>query len=177
MTVYYNPIVRSFTRLRRELVRAADVPRHRIRPHAPLDELIPQCGRRAAWSRLKQNGLKVPPLELSRRTRRFTLTVVLLGTVAVALGVQAWGGLLAIIPLALLVLVASRPRAVEFPLGLRTAGELALYLTRFNEHRESGYRWTPNEVAAKVRMVIAESLGLPLDRVRPECTLAELDAW
>jgi hypothetical protein len=102
--------------------------------------------------------------------------VVLLGTAAVALGVQAWTGLLAVVPLGLLTFMASRPWAVEFPLGLRTAGELSLYLTRFGEHRESGYRWTSNEVAVKVRMVMAESLGLPLDRVRPECTLAELGA-
>jgi hypothetical protein len=31
-------------------------------------------------------------------------------------------------------------------------------------------------VTAKVRMVVAESLGLPLDRVRPESTWAELGA-
>src|SRR5262249_7512827 len=68
----------------------------------------------------------------------------------------------------------SRRRAVHLPLGLRTVGELVLYSTCFREHRGSGYRWTANEVATKVRLVLAESLGVPLDAVRPENTLAEM---
>lgn len=173
---FYNPVVRTFARLRSEMARAADLPRNRVRPGAALPDLLPRSRRRAAWARMKQNGLKLPPLELSQPARRSVLGVVLFATAAIALGAQMWAGLLAVIPLGLLAFRVSRPWAVEFPLGLRTVGELSLYLTRFGEHRDSGYRWTPNEVTTKVRMVIAESLALPLDRVRPECTLAELGA-
>jgi hypothetical protein len=176
MAGHYNPVVRTFARLRAEMVRATGLPRHRIRPHVALEELIPRSGRRVAWRRLRRDGLTLPPLELSRPVRRFTRAVVLFGVTAVALGLQTWVGLQAVAPLGLLAALATRPWAVEFALGMRTAGELSLYLTRFGEHRESGYRWTSNEVTTKVRMVIAESLGLPLDRVRPECTWAELGA-
>jgi hypothetical protein len=65
---------------------------------------------------------------------------------------------------------------VQFPPCLRTVGELVLYSTCPAEHKESGYRWTRNEIALKVRLVIAESMGLPLEAVRPECTFAELEA-
>jgi hypothetical protein len=53
---------------------------------------------------------------------------------------------------------------------------MVLYLTCFREHKASGYRWTRNEIATKVRLVIAESLGLDLEAVQPEQTLAELGA-
>jgi hypothetical protein len=51
---------------------------------------------------------------------------------------------------------------------------MVLYLTSFREHRGSGYRWTRNEIATKVRLIVAESLGVPLDAVQPETTLEEL---
>jgi hypothetical protein len=80
------------------------------------------------------------------------------------------------LPLGLAEHWLSRRRAVHFPFGLRTVGEVVLYLTSFREHKSSGYRWTRNEIATKVRLIFAESLGLPLDAVRPESTLAELGA-
>jgi hypothetical protein len=69
---------------------------------------------------------------------------------------------------------AGRRRAVHFPLGLRTVGELVIYATPFGEHKDSGYRWTRNEIALKVRMTVAESVGLPLEAIQPETKLAEL---
>ena len=42
-------------------------------------------------------------------------------------------------------------------------GELVIYATRFSEHKDSGYQWTRNEIAMKVRMIVAESAGMPLD--------------
>jgi hypothetical protein len=69
---------------------------------------------------------------------------------------------------------ATRRRAVHFPLYLRTVGELVIYATQFGEHKDSGYRWTRNEIALKVRMTVAESVGLPLEEVQPETKLNEL---
>jgi hypothetical protein len=46
----------------------------------------------------------------------------------------------------------------------------------FSRHKASGYRWTRNEIALKVRLVIAESLDLSLDDVQPEKSLVELGA-
>jgi len=56
---------------------------------------------------------------------------------------------------------------------VRTVGELVLYLTHFPDHRQSGYRWTKNEISLKVRLIIAMNLGLPLDEVRPETTFTD----
>jgi hypothetical protein len=65
---------------------------------------------------------------------------------------------------------------VQLPLGLTTVGELVLGMTCFAEHKASGYRWTRNEIELKVRLILADSLGLPLEDIRPECSLQELDA-
>ncbi len=51
---------------------------------------------------------------------------------------------------------------------------MVIYVTHFGEHRDSGYRWTRNEIALKVRMVVAQSVGLPLEAVQPETKLFEL---
>ena len=78
--------------------------------------------------------------------------------------------------MAMAVYRANRRRAVGLPLGMQNVGELVIYMTRFSEHKESGYRWTRNEIELKVRLIIAECLGIDLDAVRPECTLVELGA-
>jgi hypothetical protein len=99
---------------------------------------------------------------------------VLKTTLWLALWLRQWPAVLIAFPLGLWEYWTSRPRAVHSPLGLRTVGELVLYTTSFREHKRSGYRWTHNEIAMKVRLIIAENLGVPLDAVRPETTLAEL---
>ena len=59
---------------------------------------------------------------------------------------------------------------------MKNVGELVIFMTCFADHKASGYRWTRNEIELKVRLIIAYSLGLDLDEVRPECSFLELDA-
>src|SRR4051812_19260596 len=176
MPPQYNPIVRTFGRFRAGLLDSLGVDRRAVRPDTPLEELIPAAERREVWRRLRRQGLRVPALELSPGEWRRTVLGVLKMTASFALALQRWPALLAALPLGLVAYFASRPRAVHLPLGLRTVGEMVLYLTSFPEHKGSGYRWTHNEVAFKVRLVVAESLGLPLDAVQPGMTLSGLGA-
>jgi hypothetical protein len=81
-----------------------------------------------------------------------------------------------VFPLGLLAFWVSRPQAVQFPLCLRTVGELVLAMTSLPDHAESGHRWTRDEIAFKVRLIVAEHLGLPLDVVQEESTFEELGA-
>ena len=99
---------------------------------------------------------------------------MLTATLKSALYLQRWYALFVALPVTILVYWTSRRRAVHFPLGLRTVGEFVIYLTRFGDHKESGYRWTRNEITLKVRMIVAESVGLPLEAVQPETRLTEL---
>jgi hypothetical protein len=176
MTQAYNPIVRTFCKLRAALLSSSDAARRHVRSDTPLAWLLPEAERRDVWRRLRRQGLPVPELELPSRETLIAALGVLREAACLAVLLHRWSALLLALPLGMVAYWASRPRAVVFPLGLRTVGELALYLTTFREHRESGYRWTHNEIAFKVRVIIAEALNRPLGDVRPECTLAELGA-
>ncbi len=170
----YNPIMRTFCQFRAGLLKSFDVARHDIRPGTALESLVPLTVRRAVLTQLRRQGLRLPALELSERDRWCSVLHVLRATVSSTLYLQKWYALLVAFPAARAVHWASRRQAVHFPLGLRTVGELVIYATCFAEHRGSGYRWTRNEIALKVRLIVAESAGLPLEAVRPETKLAEL---
>jgi hypothetical protein len=177
---HYNPVVRTFNRLRAGLVSSLGVDRRHIRPDMPLELLLPVEERREVWRHLRQAGLDAPWLELSPRDQALTTVVAVKTVVSLAVAFQAWWLLLglpcAAYPLLLLAYDATRSRAVHFPLGLTTVGELTLALTSFREHAGSGYRPTRNEIAFKVRLIVAESLGLTLDAVQEDSTFEELGA-
>jgi hypothetical protein len=174
MTEAYNPIMRTFCQFRAGLLDCVDVDRREIRPSTPLESLLPEPSRRAVWRSLRLRGLWPPSLEFSRRDHRRMTWGVLRVAVSLAITLRNWTALLLVFPLAMIVYRANRRRAVRLPLGLTTVGELVIYMTRFGEHKDSAYRWTRNEIELKVRLIIAESLGLDLDDVRPESTLNEL---
>jgi hypothetical protein len=174
MTQAYNPIVRTFCQFRAGVLESVDVDRHEIRPETPLEALLPITARSAIWRRLRGQGLRLPPLELSRRDRWWNFLRVLKATASFALYFQRWYALLVAFPVAIVVHWLNRHRAVHIPLGLKTVGEMVIYATCFADHKASGYRWTKNEIALKVRMIIAESTGHTLDAVQSETKLDEL---
>jgi hypothetical protein len=176
MTESYNPIVRTFCQLRAGLLDCLEVDRREIRPGTPLASLVPEPSRRDVWRHLRRQGLWPPPLEFSERDQGRIPLSALRAAVSLAIGLRHWSALLLALPLCLFAYWANRRRAVQLPLGLTTVGELVLAMTCFAEHKASGYRWTRNEIELKVRLILADSLGLPLEDVRPECTLNELDA-
>ena len=91
-----------------------------------------------------------------------------------ALLLQDWLAFLLFIDLGLIAYKMSRPYAVHMNLAPRTVGELVLYLTSLKNHKHCGYRWTRNEIALKVRFIIAEQLGLRMDDVQPETRFTDL---
>ena len=177
MTTAYNPIVRVFGQLRAAIAGAAGVPSRAIRPWTHLEWVLPVDRRRELWRAMRQSGLRLPPLELPPRAGWLGCLVLTVPKV-VSVFVLGWClGTLAAAAAVLLYWLLSRPWATEFPAGLRTVGELTLYLTDYAEHRDSGYRWTHDEIAFKVRVVVAEAMNLPLDQVRTESTFRELGAY
>lgn len=173
MTATYNPIVREFGRLRAGIIHAAGVSRRAVRPDSLLADLVPIRSRREVWRGLQAEGIDVPDLRLPRRAASLVMGAVVVATLATALGTWSWWGLLAVFPLGWLMALVSRPWATEFSLGLRTVGELTLFVTRFADHRASGYRWTPNEIRLKVRMVVSKHLAVDFDRVRLDSSFIE----
>jgi hypothetical protein len=172
MAPAYNPIVRTFCRFRAVLVDTLGIDRRRVHPRTPLDDLIPEERRAEALQRLREAWLRAPALE--RRVRQYPLCwvvpVAFSVVVVVALALQSWLVFLASLPLLFgLVVLAfrvTRTRVFSVPLGPRTVGEMVIFLTRFGEH--PGYRFSRNEIALKVRLVIAGWLGVPVEQVRED---------
>jgi hypothetical protein len=168
--------MRTFCRFRASLLNRLDLDRHAIRPGTPLESLLPEPERSRAWEELRRQGLRLPALELSTRDQQRILIQALRATVSWAVSLQNWLALALFFPLIFILYRLNRHRAVHFPLGLKTVGELVIYMTCFREHKDSGYRWTRNEIELKVRFTIAESVGCDVDDIRPETTFAELAA-
>lgn len=167
----YNPIVREFGRLRAVLAAATGVPRREIRPGTELEALLPRGRRRELWRKLRRQGLPLPWLQLPRWVPGLDAGAVLIITILITLWLRHPAAVFLFVPLALLVLLASRPWATEFPFELRTVGELTLYLTDCAAHRGSGHRWTRDEIAFKVRVVLSDALNIRLSDVRLESRL------
>jgi hypothetical protein len=139
--------------------------RQQVRPGTPLEQLIPPEKRENAWYRLEQHGFWLPPLGFLPGDRAANLRLLLAALLSFCVaGRSAFGSLW-----------STRRRAVLFPPWLRTCGDLTMFVTSVREHQHSGYRWTKNEIAFKVRQIIAESAGMSMDAVQPETTFWELE--
>lgn len=177
----YNPIVRTFCRVRAVLVSALGVDHRQVRPTTSLDALIPQERRGEVLARLRQAGLDAPDLERQVVARSLCgiAIVVVPAAVIIPLLLGSWVAFLVALPVPLvLVLLASRVtrrRVVQVPMGARTVGELVIFLTRFGDH--PGYRFSRAEISLKVRFIIAEWLGVPVSRVQEKSTFINLESW
>jgi hypothetical protein len=171
MAPAYNPIVRTFCRFRAALVGTLGIDRRLVHPRTPLDVLIPVARRGEVLERLREAEFRDPTLE--RRIREYPLcgvVAVKVAVVIVTLALQPWLAFLLALPLlcglVVLAVRVRRTRVIPVPLGPRTVGEMVIFLTRFGDH--PGYRFSRNEIALKVRLVVAGSVGVPVDQVREE---------
>jgi hypothetical protein len=169
----YCPAGRTFYRLRRVLVRTLGLARHDIRPAMRLDELIPPDRRRTVWQALRQEGLRLPDLCLMEPLGRIGGVVMLATVLAVAISGSLWR-LIVAVHLAWICWRVTRPIAIHLdPTGPVTVRDAVIYLTSFRSKDHGGYPWSHREISLKVRLILAESLGLPLDKVKPESRLIE----
>jgi len=167
-----RPTSHTFYLIRRMLVRSLGVSRHDVSPASLLEDLIPPDRRRAVWRQFHKDGLYLPPLALSADMRRLTHATLALKLICAG----AWGfnllALVSLLPLSLLTCLATRPWAIHIRYGPLTVGDAVIYLTTFSDH--PGYRWSHEEISTKIRLIIADALDLPLEKVQPETRLADL---
>jgi hypothetical protein len=77
MPAAYNPITRAFYQFRAGLVTNLGVARHEVLSGTSVDALLPLSTRREVCTQLRQQGFRLPPLELSQRDRRRDCWIVL----------------------------------------------------------------------------------------------------
>ena len=171
-----SPILDTFDVISDTLSRASVDPRS-IEAGSSLDTLLPKKWRRAVWRELQGQGLDTRELGLPWAFTGWLCFITLAATGALAFFLNSWFGLLALYPIGMICYRLSRPWAVCLPVQLRTVGELAVYVTRFRSYKDSGYRWSADEIALKVRMLFAEHVGIPLERVQRENRMADIENW
>jgi len=166
------PTVRTFFRLRCELIEVLGVDRRGVRPSTRLAELVPLHRRRAVWQHLHNQGLDLPDLGLPPRGDTIAVLGFLIGAVLAVGLLRSLLALLAIAHLAHCIWKVTRPFAVHIGCGPVTLRDAALYLTPYRDHKD--YPWSHAEIAAKVRLIISDSVGIPLEEVQPQTRFTDL---
>ena len=157
----------SFYRLRSALMNLTGVARRDVRPASELAVLIPVETRSRAWQQLGDLGLRLPALQRPEALVGVAVLVVLVTfvvTIAAAISLGApTAALLAILCCAVATFSAHRltnPWATSIPHSCARVADAVHYtLDVAAAHLSRG------EISYKVRLLIAEQLGLPLDTV------------
>jgi acyl carrier protein len=166
----------TFYRLRQALMNLAGAPRSVIRPDTALASILPIEIRRDAWRGLGNAGLKLPDLQRPQQlvTQLSALIVVMTGAATVAtamlLGLHN-AALFAILFGAVATYVAkklSAPYATQIPTLCATV-KGAVYVAL----RAPSAQLSRAEIATRVRVIIAEQMGLQLDAVTDDKHLVD----
>ena len=100
------------------------------------------------------------------------LVVTPLGLLVLAL--RTWFAMLSIVELSFLAYKLTRPLAIHPPLSCRTVGQAALCLRKIRTPDGRVVGWTREEIAERVRMLIADSLGLPIQELSENARFIDL---
>jgi len=127
---------------------------------------------------LRQEGLGLPALRVSRSLHWASAAHVLHVAIEVSVWCQHLLGMLVAVPLGLIDYMITRRWAVHVdPCGPVTVREAVFYLTSYREQLEArhgsssfrdairtGYRPSRQEIELRVRLIVAASLEVPLER-------------
>jgi hypothetical protein len=177
MAEFYNPVVRTFNRVRTILMEEFGVPRECVRPWTPIEGLVPPEEYHRLRDRLSWVGFDPPRSgHLPVVNHPLCFAPLLTGPLfLVAIALKSW-------PLALLTLAqtafafwlackVTTTRTRYFPLVPATVGEMVIFLIRFADH--DGYRFSRSEIALKVRMLVAEFAGVALERITEKTSFTD----
>lgn len=184
-SIAVSPKVETFRRVRDLMISEAGIERRLIRPGAKLDELF-ASNRRVRWKRLRAKEARLPPLELPHVVDRLIVIpagIAICGVIGLPIAliaVRGWPKPLMIatvcaIVLGTFVLVLNRVCRTRFPDGCRTVRELCDRLTLYVGPSDSdGVKllWQIR-VLDEVRRITADTLGLPIEKVKPESRFVE----
>lgn len=174
----------AFVRLRRALMERFDVPRNLVRPATNLDEVFPADERRTRWTDLSRElQLELPAL--SRPSwLRWLLGVGWSPIVALLLSFASLGvisgagvlvGLIATVTLILVSWHLTGPLAVSLEPAQCTVGGLTKEILALN-YRFFADRYPverDGNVMTKLIGIISETLGIPVDEIKPEMSFID----
>jgi hypothetical protein len=165
-----------FRKFERELSDLLFVPKSNVQLSDRIEAIIPADERRRVWRGLQSAGFDLPELTLSSRVFVIAAALVLGPVLLLVLSLRKWSMLLSSVELSLLAHRLTRPLAIYPPYGCETVQQLVLRFSRFLPEDYKVGLWTHNEVAAKVRQIVAERAGVPFEKVEDDTPLMELFA-
>jgi hypothetical protein len=157
-----------------ETLREIAPPTNDLSGSEELAAVLPLEDRRTAWRELRRAGFDLPELELSRQVFWSAALLVLM-----PLGLLCWASrtcfiIGSLVELTFLAYKLTRPLAVHPPAWCRTVGQAALCLRCVSTPDGRGVPWTREEIAERIRMIIAESANLPIDAVTEDARFRDL---
>jgi acyl carrier protein len=157
-----------FYRLRRELMKLLPLSRHEIRPDANMEALVPQRHRREVWKKLRLAGLKLPDLCISILVTSVASFAAMIVLVAIAVRCHYGLSLLAGIPILAIAYWGTRHLAVYVKCGSGTVRDVVWHLTPAGFAAEARPHWNENEIARKVRLIVHEQAGVPMEQLNDD---------
>jgi hypothetical protein len=136
-----------------------------------FEDLIPIKDRRRVWEDLQAVGFTLLPLVLSRRVMLIAWAIVLGPVVLLALAFRTASIVLSVVELWILAYRLTRPLAVYPPASCENVREAVLHVTRFTLADYKAGLWPREEIAAKVRIIIARNCGVRFDDVHDDSCL------
>ncbi|OAI45602.1 hypothetical protein AYO44_12730 [Planctomycetaceae bacterium SCGC AG-212-F19] len=165
---------RTFTRLRACLAHVVPAPAESISYSSHLATIIPPWSRRRVWQQLRTAGLALPALTLSGPVFILVVTVVMFPAWLIVLTVKGWTAIFSLAELVLLSHKVTRPLAIHSPIGCETVEEAVLQSTPFRHEDYRAGLWPPEDIASKVRLMVAKAAGVSFATITPQTRLCDL---
>jgi len=139
-----------------------------------IKSLIPAKDRRRVWRELRKAGFDFPSLRLSFSRFLISAIFVLIPVGLLALRFGEWCMPVSLAVLGIFGYWLTRPFAIEIPTGCETTYQAAYYVTRCTPETYQSGLWSPQEVAIKVRQVLAEASCVDFEDIKGDMTMEDL---
>ncbi len=165
------PTAKTFYGLRRALMHRIGVDRRDIRLATPLAAILPFEHRREMWDALRGAGFKLPGLRRPTLAWSAGLVVTIivllswLGLTQYGAPLPIWWSLVILLAGASLAYWITSPLARLTPATCMTVRDAVLRNTNPETGEDGETQWTRELVSYKVRQIIADTMGHPLDFV------------
>ncbi len=158
-------IAMTFADFRRRLQEVIPSSPDHIELNDRLEDLIPGHERRRVWRDLQKSGVKLPRLGLSWRTFWISFAVITAPLVLLALAMRTASVIVSLLEFSVLAYRVTRPWAVYPPASCQTVRDVVLSLTPFRSADYMAGLWSRQDLADKVRSIVANAHGLRLEEV------------
>lgn len=169
-----SKINQTFPHLRESLIYLVPATPDQITPPRPFAVLIPPQDRRRVWQDLRAAGYDLPELHLPASVGLLVAILVLLPVALAAFALKNWTVLLSLGELGLLARRITRPWATQPPIGCETVQEAVILLTPFTRADYQAGLWPQEEIAAKVRRIVAQATGVPFAEITDQTRLDDI---